>query len=81
MPSISSDNLDCIIEPCNEMGSQLISVVTDVDSVEFDYYRVCGKHYDELMTEYYDNDNNTNQHRYEPVVESIRLTERPLSFV
>jgi hypothetical protein len=69
MPSISSDNLDCIMEPCTEIETQLISIITDVDSVEYDYYRVCGKHYDELMTEYYDNDNNnTNQHRYEQLL-------------
>jgi hypothetical protein len=63
MPSISSDNLDCIIEPCNEIGTQLISIVLDVDSVEYDFHRVCGKHYNELMTGYYDNNNNTNPKR------------------
>jgi hypothetical protein len=38
----------------------LISIVTEVDSEEFEYYRVCGKHYDELMKGYYQNENNNN---------------------
>jgi hypothetical protein len=60
MPLISSDNLDCIIESCDEIGTQLISIVLDVDLVEYDFHRVCGKHYNELMTGYYDNNNNNN---------------------
>ena len=60
METISSDDLNCIIEPCNEIGTQLISIVTEVDSEEFEYYRVCGKHYDELMRGYYQNENNNN---------------------
>jgi hypothetical protein len=58
MASITSDNLNCVIEPCNEIGTQLISIVTDIDSEEFEYYHVCDRHYDELMTRYYDNINN-----------------------
>jgi hypothetical protein len=67
MPSISSDNLDCIIEPCNEIGTQLISIVMDVDSEEYDYYRICGKHYNELMTGHYDN-NKINLQRCEQLL-------------
>jgi hypothetical protein len=58
MTSITPDNLNCIIEPCGEIGTQLISIVTDIDSEEFEYYHVCSKHYDELMTGYYHNENN-----------------------
>jgi hypothetical protein len=60
MTSISSDNLNCIIEPCIEIGTQLISVVTDIDSEDIEYHRVCGKRYDELMTRCYDNENSSN---------------------
>jgi hypothetical protein len=58
MTSITSDNLNCIIELCNQIGTQLISIVTDIDSEEFEYYHVCDKHYDELMTRYHGNINN-----------------------
>ena len=36
----------------------MISIVTDVDPEELEYYRVCGKYYDEFMTRYYDKINN-----------------------
>lgn len=41
----------------------MISILSDVDSEEFEYYRICGKHYDEFMTRYYDNERNSNNIR------------------
>ena len=73
MTSITPDNLNCIIEPCNEIGTQLISIVTDIDSEEFEYYRVCGKHYDELMTQYYNNENNDSDNEARPQSEEQYL--------
>jgi hypothetical protein len=64
MTSITSDNLNCIIEPCNEIGAQVISIVTNVDSVDFEYYRVCNKHYDKFMGRYYDNANSSDNEVY-----------------
>jgi hypothetical protein len=64
---VKETDLNCIIDPCNQIGTQLRCIATDVDSEEFEYYPACSKHYDELMRQYHGqenincNNNNINQ--------------------
>jgi hypothetical protein len=55
---ISSNNVRCPIEDCNNIGTQMIAIILDSDEDTEQYnnsYYVCGNHYDGLMKLYYKN--------------------------
>ena len=62
LPETASDT--CPIEGCRQLGTNRIGIVDDetgnLTDYTYVYYKLCDKHYDELMRNYYKKGKRTN---------------------